>query len=124
VIESYRNAVQVIIEEVAVGVQGLLRGTVSKHPLQRFHVGTSRYGEARASVPQFVRSQAQDAYAGGRVIEPAASEGSVAQYRAGLGADEHVFVATLARDVLGQLIEDELGNGARPLPRVRRPACV
>jgi hypothetical protein len=55
--EGGRNRVQIVVEQVGVGVERLLRGGVPEHPLQRFDVRPAGDVEARAGVPQLVAAR-------------------------------------------------------------------
>jgi len=48
--QADRDGVEVVVEQVGVGVQCDLRGLVPEHPLQRKYVHPGRDGERRARV--------------------------------------------------------------------------
>jgi hypothetical protein len=54
-IESQRNCVQIIVEEVSVGVECHRGGGVPKHSLDRFYVGACAHRQARCGVAEIVR---------------------------------------------------------------------
>jgi hypothetical protein len=55
--EPGRDRLEVVIEEIRVGVQSHGRGRMPEHPLNGLHVRSGADGEARRRVPQLVRSE-------------------------------------------------------------------
>lgn len=49
-----RDGIEVVVEEVAVGVERDPRGRVAEHPMQSQYVHSSRYGQRRPGVTKVV----------------------------------------------------------------------
>jgi hypothetical protein len=51
-VQAHRDGVEVVVEQVGVGVQRDLRGLMSEHPLQRKHIHASPLGVGFRYLPQ------------------------------------------------------------------------
>jgi hypothetical protein len=55
-VQRDRHRVEIVVEQIAVGVQFHLCGGMPEHPLQREHIHTRRDCQRGAFVPKIVRS--------------------------------------------------------------------
>ncbi len=53
--QRVRHGIEIVVEQIGIGVERDLRRLVPEHPLKRQDIDPSRDGQRRAGVPQIVR---------------------------------------------------------------------
>ncbi|MEO6116262.1 MAG: hypothetical protein ABIP33_07755, partial [Pseudolysinimonas sp.] len=119
-VEGDGDAVEILIEEIRVDIQGHRGRGVSEHSLHDLDVRAGRHREARGRVAKLVgRQAAQPDRCRGR-IEPPDPEHVIAQPGAGADAIEHRPVGGAALDLLREQCRQERRDRDRPVLVVLR----
>lgn len=113
-IEGDRDAVEVVVEQFCVAVEGHGRGSVPEHALQGLHVRAGLHGERCRRVPQVVRCElGREIGVGGLAAFDGAHEPAVRRGRRFDEVDavaEHERVTAFALALTGELVGEERGE--------------